>query len=175
MRKLIMTMSAIALSTSMATLAHSDEIEEAVEVELVKKTYIHHKTYDVSVRGDRYDSRSDVYDEALKKAANKTLKKNYEWFRVIDRETDKEVIYSEREGRSSFGARYETTPVTNCGLLTCNTRYETQRTTDFEYRNRAPETRERRYKVTLEFEVGYGPAPDGDKVYDARDVKREMW
>lgn len=48
------------------------------------------KTYEVNVRGNSYDDRDEVLEDALRKAAKKTIKNDYDWFRVIDREIETE-------------------------------------------------------------------------------------
>ncbi len=146
------------------------EVEASVSIELVRKTRVSERTYDVTAEGDHFDSRSEVFDEALYKAARKTLNKDYEWFRVLDRDTDRETVYTNRDRGSTFEARYERVPVRRCGLLACSTTYESRKSGHVEYRT--PERAETRYSVTLEFEMGDGPAPEGPSVYDASLIKR---
>ncbi|RKQ69616.1 hypothetical protein DES40_2419 [Litorimonas taeanensis] len=178
MRKLTVSVATLATLTAMPALAAGPysptygpetEVEATVSIELGSRTRISDRVYDVRAEGNRRDSRDDVIDEALYKAAQKTLNKDYDWFRVLDRDTDRETVYSDRGG-SSFEARYERVPVQRCGLLACSTSYETQRSGYIEARS--PERRETRYSVTLEFEMGTGPMPRSGEVYDARLVRR---
>lgn len=123
------------------------------------------KTYEVKVRGDSYDDRDEVMEEALYKAAKKTIKNDYDWFRVIDRETESEKSRTSNNYRGSV----ERVPERRCGLLGCSTSYRTH------YRNdiRADfNDREKvKYSVRLEYVMGIGPVKDSLNVYDAREVK----
>lgn len=122
------------------------------------------RTYEVTAKGDRNDSRSEVYDEALYKAAKKTRKEDFDWFRVVDSEIEKETRI--RDSESSFEAGYDRVPYRSCGLLTCRTEYRTERRTNVTID--LDDREESRYEVELEFEVGWGPMPSSGEVYDAR-------
>lgn len=171
MRKTIICAALMAGGTSIPTLATATDVSVNARVSSTApvERRISDRTYDVKVRGDRNDSRSDVYDEALYKAARKTRKKDYDWFRVIDSEVERETRITDSE--SGFEAGYERVPYQSCGLLTCRTEYRT------ETRSRltidAPEREESRYTVELEFEAGWGSMPRGGEVYDARRVENE--
>jgi|GEM_PF-1529257 len=125
------------------------------------------RTYDVKVRGDRRDSRDEVMDKALYKAAKETLSKDYDWFRVIDSDTEEVTVETRDRSRASAG--FERRPVRSCGLLSCSTSYETSYRGGFETRDRVRE--ESTYTVRLEYEMGTGSVQDRDRVYDARIVK----
>lgn len=126
------------------------------------------KVYDVTVRGDRNDRRDDVYDKALYKAAKATRKKDYDWFRVLS--SDVERDRERRSDRAGLESEWERVPVRECGLLTCRTEYRTQRRSTFEYDDFEREIT--RYSVTLRYEMGWGAMPADGHVYDARDAKR---
>lgn len=126
-------------------------------------------TFSVMIDGDKNDDRQDVYEEALYKAAKKTLKYDYDWFRVIDRESDKETV-TERT-RSAVVGRYDRVPERRCGLLGCKTYYRSYYSGGF---STPSQERERTlYSVSLDFEMGVGPVEDTENVYDARVVKKK--
>jgi len=128
------------------------------------------RTFSVTVDGDRRDSRDEVYEEALYLAAKKTDRNDFEWFRVINKETDRETTKTRDRG-SRAEAGFERAPVRRCGLLGCKTEYRTQYRggfgTDF------PEREDTLYSVTLDFEMGVGPATDGGRIYYADEIKRD--
>ena len=128
------------------------------------------QTYIVSVDGDGNDSRRKVLNKALVKAAKKTLKYDYDWFRIVERETDKETRTTRRRG--GFEGSFHTVPERRCGLLSCRTTTRTYYSggvsSDF------PDREDTVYTVTLEFRMGIGPVQDTDSVYDARQVKRDL-
>ena len=133
------------------------------------ETRTSNRTWTVKARGDRNDRRSEVYDEALVKAAHKTLKKDYDWFRVINRETEEETRTT--ENRSGFEAGYERVPVRSCGLLTCRTDYRTERRAEFSINDERETTR---YNIEIEFEAGWGAMPRRGETYDARLIVQEL-
>jgi len=171
MRNTILTATVLALGTTLPATAFATDvaIEARASINTSSETRISDRTYDVKVRGDRNASRSEVYDEALYKAARKTRKKDYDWFRVI--ESDIERDRRRIENDTAFEAGYERVPYRSCGLLTCRTEYRTEKRTsvtlDFDDRE------ETRYTVELEFQVGWGPMPVDGEVYDARQAERD--
>ena len=128
------------------------------------------RTFSVTVDGDRRDSRDEVYEEALYLAAKKTERNDFEWFRVVNKETDRETTKTRDRG-SRAEAGFERAPVRRCGLLGCKTEYRTQYRgefgTDF------PEREDTLYSVTLDFEMGVGPATNGGRIYYADEIKRD--
>lgn len=125
------------------------------------------RTYNVKVSGDRSDSRDEVMDKALYKAAKETLSKDYTWFRIVNRDT--EEVTRETRDRSHIGADFERRPVRSCGLLTCSTSYETRYSGEIGTRDRV--RNDTTYTVRLEYEMGTGIVNYNDRVYDARIVK----
>ena len=126
------------------------------------------QTFEVSYEGGKNESLNEVLDEALYMAAQKTLDYDYDWFRIKERDTEKDKI--ETRNRAGIETGFETVPVRECGLLGCSTRYRTYYRgyvgNDFRERDDAL------YTVTLEFEMGTGRVIDDHKVYDARVVTR---
>ena len=123
------------------------------------------KTYEVNVRGNSYDDRDEVLKDALRKAAKKTIKNDYDWFRVINREIESE----EKAISNSYHGSVERVPERRCGLLGCTTTYSTQTRNDF--RASFNDRESVRHSIRLEYVMGIGPVKDSKNVYDARDVK----
>lgn len=123
-------------------------------------------TYEIVVHGDSYDDRQEVFDRALNKAAKKTLKKGYEWFRVVDKEIERDV---QTRRTASYGSSFHTAPVRNCGLLTCTTRTRTYYTASAGADR--PERRSVAYTVILEVELGQGFVRNPKNVYDAERIR----
>ncbi|RKQ69615.1 hypothetical protein DES40_2418 [Litorimonas taeanensis] len=172
MRSLILTSAALAAFAGLPNLAcaTSDNDDYYSDYDRESSYGVTGKTYEVSVDGDRNDTAQDVYDEALHKAARKTLDKGYDWFRVIERDTEKEITRGDNDAR--FETRYERVPVQSCGLLGCRTVNRTYRRDSFD--TGFPERDETRYSVEIEFEVGTGQAPASGDVYDAKMVRRSF-
>lgn len=126
-------------------------------------------TFTVVVDGDKNEDRREVYEEALYRAANKTLKYDYDWFRVLERENDKEVV-TERTTSEVVG-RYDRVPERRCGLLGCTTYYRSYYSGGFSIPSQ--ETERTLYSVSLNFEMGVGPAQDTENVFDARIAKKK--
>ena len=171
MRKTVLTAAILAAASSVPTQSTATEVQlsasVATEAPIARRTA--DRTYDVKVRGGRNDSRSEVYDEALYKAARKTRKKDYDWFRVIDSEIERETRVTDNE--SGFEAGYERVPYKSCGLLTCRTEYRTERRSSLTVD--IGEREESRYTVELEYEMGWGSMPVNGEAYDARRVERD--
>ncbi len=123
------------------------------------------KTYEVSAKGNKYDGRDKVFDDALYKAAKKTLKNDYDWFRVIDREYETEKTTSSNRFRESV----RRVPERRCGLLGCSTTYRTDYHSDI--RSGFYDRDEIKHSVRIEYIMGIGPVEDIKNVYDARDIK----
>jgi len=176
MRKIMMTTVLVAgFACVSPALAQSSDAEANVDVsaEIIVgspgQTITSNRTYEVEVDGGRRDSRSEVFDKALYKAAKKTLKKDHEWFRIIDKETEKETTRTESRSGASVG--FEREPVRRCGLLGCTTEYRTTQRGRFD--SGFPEREDTVYTVILEYEMGSGPVAKSDNVYDARKAKKK--
>jgi len=171
MRKTLITVAILAAGTSIPALSTAEDmrVEARVAVEAPIERRTADRTFDVKVRGNRNDSRSEVYDEALYKAARKTRKKDYDWFRVTNSEIEHETRVTDSE--SGFEAGYERVPYKSCGLLTCRTEYRTERSSQLTVQ--IGDRENSRYTVELEFEAGWGPMPVDGESYDARRVERD--
>jgi len=171
MRTTLITMAILAAGTSIPAMSMASDVsvQARVSTEAPIERRTADRTYDVKVRGSRNETRSEVYDEALYEAARKTLKKDYDWFRVIESEIDRDTRVTDSE--SGFEAGYERVPYQSCGLLTCRTEYRTERRSSLTVE--IGDREESRYTVKLEFEAGWGSMPVGGEAYDARRVKRD--
>lgn len=174
MRKIFISVAAILSPVAIAENNKSDasvsaEVELLVDFENAEEL-TSSRTYSVIVEGNRRDSRDDVYEKALLKASKMTLREDFEWFRVLDSDVDRETVGRDRPS-SRIGTEYERTPVKRCGLLGCTTRYETSQRTRIE--SDFPERRDRVYEVSLDFKMGVGPVTEGGSVYDARNIRDE--
>ena len=151
---------------ALAGAANAEDTDKTVRLTVASS--VSDKTYEVNVEGKRRDDLDDVMNKALYKAAKKTLKSDYEWFRVILNETEKS---SEKESRvgSRFAGGFETVPERRCGLLGCSN--STRTTYRGGIRSDFPERKTTRYSVTLEYKMGSGPVADNNNVYDAKIVK----
>ena len=165
-----------ALAMTGFTVAHAADVGSKIDVTAdaaigqpyaANKTYISDETYEVTVEGKRGDSLDEVMDKALYKAAKKTLGKDYEWFRVIERETEKDT--TETRTRGSVSGGFEAVPERRCGLLGCMTTTRTYYRGGI--RSDFPDRKDTEYTVTLEYEMGAGYVEDSRNVYDARIVK----
>lgn len=170
MLKTVFCTAILAAGTSMTSLAWASDVKVSASASINSPAdqRVSDRVYDVRVKGDRNDTRNEVYDEALYKAAKKTRKKDYDWFRVIDSDIERETRI--RDSQSGFEAEYERVPYRSCGLLTCKTEYRTERSTTI--RIDADDREETRYVVDLDFQMGWGPMPRDGEVYDARALNR---
>ncbi len=170
MRNIILTTAltaAMALPMMSTAAAQSVSIDAEAKVGYSQPERVSRKVYEVTVDGDRRDSQKDVFEEALYKAAKKTIKNDYDWFRIVDRETERETVRT--KNRSSMSGHYERVPERQCGLLGCTTTYRTHYRGDIG--SEFPDREDTVYSVTLEFEMGSGAFKNGDGLYDARSVK----
>jgi len=148
------TATAILLSSFLVTNAYAAEASPS-SVQL--------KAYEVTVQGDRNDSREDVMHRALYKAAKKTLKENQLWFQVIEVRTK-----IDRENRLSG---FERVPHRKCGLLGCSTTYSTHYRSGFE--SNTFDREDTYHSVTLEYQMGSGDVAYGKNIYDAYQAKKK--
>lgn len=170
MNKLILTSALVAVLSVPALAAGAQSIAVGAEVQIgsdAEAERVSERIYAVSVDGGRRDSREDVYEEALYLAAKKTLRNDYDWFRIVERQTEKETTRTQR--RSEFSGRYERVPERRCGLLNCTTTYRDYYHGGFD--TGSPAREDSVYTVTLEFQMGYGPYRNSVGVYDAQSVK----
>jgi flavin-binding protein dodecin len=149
------------LATGLVAVAHLPAVASGQYERVSSKTYV------AKAKGSSRDDRDEVLDEALYKAAKKTLDRDYDWFRVVSREFETEKT----DTRYRNGAResFERVPERRCGLLGCTESYRTSYRGDidtgFDYRE------EEKHSVRLEYEMGTGRVSNTENVYDAREIK----
>lgn len=119
--------------------------------------------YRVNFIGDDSTSLENVQDFALLRAAELTVQKNYDWFRVADRTTIP-VHANTPDGSVEIVSTRPTH--TNCGLLGCETHYAGEFATTGAEVPRGDE----RYSTNLEIVMGSGSDTDAENTYNARDV-----
>ena len=167
MKILVSSMITLAMLSSAPALADSANASLSVSHNSNQAERVSIKTYTISVDGKRRDSRSDVMDEALYEAALETEDRGYDWFRVVQRDTDRNTESVRGNSRASAG--FERVPTRSCGLLGCSTSYRTEYRGGFETSNLDRE--ETTYSVTLRYQMGTGTPSNTSDVYDARIVQ----
>lgn len=123
--------------------------------------------YRVSFTGNSHTSSELVKDYALLRAAELTLQQGREWFKVVNRETDKQSRQSSGAGLSA-SRPYSVSR--DCGLLGC-------RTTSSSIHTGASISSTRqsnRYASSIEIVMGTGEPDDPDVVYNAREIIQSL-
>lgn len=116
------------------------------------------------------DDASLARDYALLRAAELTLERGYDWFEVVERDTD--VEREEGHSHTVTHMRVHASTYRECGILTCRT---VTRPAYIE-----PSTMETRYRgrettVTfVEIAMGEGEKPDGGAYYEAHGLVDTM-
>lgn len=114
----------------------------------------------------RGDDVSTAKDYAMLRAAELTLQNGYDWFEIVDRNTN-----SEQEGRyPEARMRVAATTYNECGLLGCTT-VTRPAFIDTTYSDRINNDNTSKSTVTfIEVVMGNGETPDGGNIYDARSL-----
>lgn len=123
--------------------------------------------YRINFKGDTRTSSNDVKDMALLRAADLTLLNDYDWFRVVEQDTQQETTATpEASTRVSSGRQV----FRDCGLLGCTTTVTpaysgvevmTVREVD-------------RYTTSIEIVMGRGELEDRTSAYDAIQLRRNL-
>lgn len=124
-------------------------------------------TYELTETGDKSDDREDVINAAILAAAEETIAMNYDWFRVVSTEVDRETVTVRSTDNSP---RFERVPVRSCSLLGCSTEYQTQFNSHSDSFSRSKKSVS--YTVNLEYQVGTGHPGSGEDVYNASIVTK---
>ena len=132
---------------------------------------------DRQISGDHYrvsytarPSQADqAKDFALLRAAELTLLEGYDWFVVLDRDTD---IERREQTPAEFGVSRRVTVSRDCGLIGCTTRYEPQRKVAVDAS--AGSSSRGVAKSVLEIRLGKGVRPDTIDSYDARTLWEDL-
>lgn len=114
--------------------------------------------YKVSFAARGHDSEA-ARAFAMRRAAELTAERGYDWFVITDRET-----LTEREApASTLAGGYSQTQVTDCGLLGCRSRTVMQ--PDTQAGATMPSSR---VEVILQIRIGKGIRPEGVESYPAQ-------
>lgn len=123
--------------------------------------------YRVSFTGNSHTPGELVKDYALLRAAELTLQQEREWFKVVNRETDKQ---SRQRSGAGISASRPYSVNRDCGLLGCRTTSSSIRTGVSISSTR----RSNRYASSIEIVMGMGEADDPDAVYSAREIIQSL-
>lgn len=115
--------------------------------------------YRVSFKA-RGDDSALARSYALRRAAELTAAKGYDWFLVLDKET---LTERERASPNHMTAGYQQSTVQHCSLLGCRTRTVNQP----EVAAGVMTGSQHQVKAVLEIRLGHGLMPDSDSVYPA--------
>ncbi len=84
------------------------------------ETQLTDNRYRVTFTGNASTPRETVADFALLRAAELTLQNGYDWFKLVDRETDKKTRTTMVDTGVGVG-HHHSSVYRRCGLLTCDT------------------------------------------------------
>lgn len=118
-------------------------------------TKLEEDRYRIQFNGRRSTSLATTRDYALLRAADLTLQEGYDWFQIVDRES--ETTHSVAN-RPYSGFRYERAywVESNCGLLGCT---QSVRPTMFTTMEVASSSTRSSVSHTIEIVMGKGPVP----------------
>jgi hypothetical protein len=123
--------------------------------------------YRIDFVGNRFTEKSRIKDYALLRAAELTSKNGYDWFTILDSETEQETKTRQQTAMSgSTGSKV----VRKCGLLGCST-YVTPY-----YSGVGIKTYEVEGKVStsLQISMGSGEAKNPNVVFNAKELAKNM-
>lgn len=122
--------------------------------------------YRVSFSGNSYTPSSTVKDYALLRSAELTLQQGNDWFRVVERDTDKKVRTSTTVGGGTDFPS-QTSVYQSCGVLGCTSTVATSPgfSTGVDVGTSTSSTA---YSSALEIVMGKNPLPENADAYDAR-------
>lgn len=120
--------------------------------------------YRVTFTGNSMTPRETVQDYALLRAAELTLESDFDWFRLVYRDTDKKS----RGGTAyTTGASSTERVYRRCGLISCDT--ERVRGSGFGGGVTTTRTRDA-YSSSIEIVLGKDPMPEEAEAYDAQEL-----
>lgn len=122
--------------------------------------------YRVNFNGSRHTNLQDTRDYALLRAAELTLDRGYEWFRIVDRETATTETFG-NEPRVGFGYERAWYVERNCGLVSCSRSVRPATVTTWHVGSGRPQER---HSHSIEVVLGKGEPPADGDYYDARAV-----
>jgi hypothetical protein len=124
--------------------------------------------YRVTFTGNPVTPSETVKDYALLRAAEVTLQNGYDWFRLVNSDTDKKQRTT-ISGGSDFDIPGQTTVYQRCGLLSCSTAVSSTPgfSSGFDVATTSTSTA---YSSSLEIVMGKKPMPASVESYDARNL-----
>lgn len=126
------------------------------------ETRLTENRYRVSFVGRNTTSSEEVKNYALLRAADLTLDAGYDWFKVIERETQQTI--RDNEPRVSIGVGTGCYPY---GCRVIGSRWYTGVSLDsYRYADR--------YRTSMEILMGKGEPEDPNSVYNARELSRNL-
>ena len=123
--------------------------------------------YRVVFTGNSSTDKETVNDYALLRAAEVTLQEGYDWFHLVNRDTESKSRSSTSiSGVNDFGGG--TAVYQRCGLLSCDT--VVSQSPSRLSGGIASSTTRTSYQATLEFKMGKNPMPDDAEAYNAQEL-----
>tara|TARA_R110001592_G_scaffold63585_17_gene194986 strand:+ start:5671 stop:6216 length:546 start_codon:yes stop_codon:yes gene_type:complete len=123
--------------------------------------------YRVTFTGNSRTDKETVNDYAMLRAAELTLQNGYNWFHLVNRDTESKSRSSTSiSGISDFGGG--TAVYQRCGLLSCQT-VVSQSPSRFSG-GIASSTTRTNYQASLEIKMGKDPMPDDAEAYNAQEL-----
>ncbi|MBT8101071.1 MAG: hypothetical protein KJO82_15055 [Gammaproteobacteria bacterium] len=155
-------LAACASSSLYAPARHSDDVGYYT-------SQISDDRFRVTFNGRSSTGSNTVKDYALLRAAELTTQEGYDWFQIVDRETQKTETVRPR-AQSSF--EQEQVIERGCGLLGCTTTRRPRTTTIVGIQSGSSQER---YSSSIEIVMGDDPMPTGDAtVYDADELASSL-
>lgn len=134
-------------------------------------TQLAENRYRIVFNGGQTTSLNTTRDYALLRAAELTLQEGYDWFQVVDRETNTER--RRPEPRMALGYERAYYVERSCGLLACTKSVEPR---EYRYMSISNEPVRSAHSYSLEIVTGSGAMPtDGGNYYDASSVAKSLW
>ncbi|MBD2858698.1 hypothetical protein IB286_06705 [Spongiibacter sp. KMU-158] len=123
--------------------------------------------YRVTFTGNSVTDKETVNDYAMLRAAELTLQNGYEWFQMVNRDTESKSRSSTNiSGMYDYGGG--TAVYQRCGLVSCNT-YVTQVPSRIDG-GVATTTTRTSYQSSLEVKMGKGQMPESAEAYNAQEL-----
>ncbi len=123
--------------------------------------------YRVTFTGNSRTDKETVNDYAMLRAAELTLQSGYDWFRLVNRDTEgKTRTTGGMSAINDFGGH--TAVYQRCGLVSCDT-VVTQTPSRISGGISTASTRTN-YQASLEIKLGKDPMPDDAEAYNAQEL-----
>ncbi len=123
--------------------------------------------YRITFTGNSVTDKETVNDYAMLRAAELTLQQGYDWFQLVNRDSEAKSRNSTHiSGMYDYGGG--TAVYQRCGLLSCDT-YVSQAPTRIDG-GVATTTTRTSYQSSLEIKMGKEPMPDDAEAYNAQEL-----